>query len=179
MEIGPLTVNINTSKPHAAISKGCLFVSNLCFFDGCVFVCVVFSVTLLWGRGGDSRLAEAVLLSLGELRRRLGRVLPWSQLDRERQHDRLEKFRSILIIMKRFVPCFQRHNIIIEISLFVWDFYYLPPALCSVGDLIGRDSQVGQDLSDPSGVHATVRSYIGLTPSVHIHLTHCVATQKH
>lgn len=41
MEIGPLTVNINTSKPHAAISKGCLFVSNLCFFDGCVLCSVL------------------------------------------------------------------------------------------------------------------------------------------
>lgn len=54
---------------------------------------------------------------------------------------------------------------------------YLPPALCRVGDLIGRDSQVRQDLRDSSGVHATVRSYIGLTPSVHIHLTHCVTTK--
>lgn len=57
------------------------------------------------------------------------------------------------------------------------DSRYLPPALCGVGDLIRCDSQVRQDLSDSSGVHTTVRSYIGLTPSVHIHLTHCATTK--
>lgn len=56
--------------------------------------------------------------------------------------------------------------------------YYLPPALCGVGDLVRCDSQIREDLCDSSGVHAAVRSYIGLTPSVHIHLTHCVATKK-
>lgn len=57
---------------------------------------------------------------------------------------------------------------------------YLPSALCGVGDLVRRDSQVRQNLSDSSGVHATVRSYIGLAPPVHIHLTHCETanTQK-
>lgn len=54
---------------------------------------------------------------------------------------------------------------------------YLPPALCGVGDLIRRDSQVRQDLSDSPGVHTTVRSYIGLAPPVHIHLTHCITTK--
>jgi len=49
---------------------------------------------------------------------------------------------------------------------------YLPPALRGVGDLVRRDSQVRQDLSDSAGVHAAVRSYIGLTPPVHVHLTH-------
>lgn len=55
---------------------------------------------------------------------------------------------------------------------------YLPPALCSVGDLVRCDSQVRQDLGDSSGVHATVRSYIGLAPPVHIHLTHCKKKKK-
>lgn len=41
------------------------------------------SVTLLRGGGGDRRLTEAVLLTLRELRRRLRRVLPWSQLQRD------------------------------------------------------------------------------------------------
>lgn len=41
------------------------------------------SVTLLRGGGGNSWLTEAVLLGLRELRRRLGRVLPWSQLQTE------------------------------------------------------------------------------------------------
>lgn len=51
-----------------------------------MFVCVVLGLTLLGGGGGDSWLAEAVLLSLGELRRRLGRVLPWSQLQAGRDN---------------------------------------------------------------------------------------------
>lgn len=55
---------------------------------------------------------------------------------------------------------------------------YLPPALCSIGDLVRCDSQVREDLSDSSGVHTTVRSYILLTPPVHIHLTHCITKKK-
>lgn len=56
--------------------------------------------------------------------------------------------------------------------------HYLPPALRGVGDLVGCDSQVRQDLSNPSGVHTTVRSYIGLTASVHIHLAHYITNKE-
>lgn len=84
--------------------------------------------------------------------------------------------------------CFGLHNQVSSfLSCFIYSFHcatvktthYLPPALCGVGDLVRCDSQVRQDLSDSSGVHTTVRSYIALTPSVHIHLTHCVTTKAH
>lgn len=56
----------------------------------CVLLVVrVCCVTLLRGGGGDSWLAEAVFLSLRELRRRLGRVLPWSQLQKAGETDKM------------------------------------------------------------------------------------------
>lgn len=44
-------------------------------------------------------------------------------------------------------------------------------SLGAVGDLVWRHSEVREDLSDPSGVHATVWSYVTLTASVYIYLT--------
>lgn len=66
-----------------------------------------------------------------------------------------------------------------EIFVFVRTTCYLPSAQCGVGDLVRRDSEVSQDLGDSSGIHTAVRSYIGLTPPVHIHLTHCRTTETH
>lgn len=57
--------------------------------------------------------------------------------------------------------------------------FYLPPALCSVWDLVRCDPQVRQDLSNSSSVHAAVGSYICLTTSVHVHLAHWQRARTH
>ena len=49
---------------------------------------------------------------------------------------------------------------------------YLPPALSSVGDLVGSHAHVGQDLGDAPGVNPTVGSHVSLTAPMHVHLTH-------
>lgn len=65
-------------------------------------------------------MAKAVLLSLGEFRRRLGRVLPWSQLERDNVIIYSTAIYTYTMIWKHFLNHDKKSDTIFSVVKIKW-----------------------------------------------------------